>query len=130
MAVTAGASGRTSPARTYTQVVLDARSVATAAAQQAAYEDYLLNDQVNFGIGTPLPGVSSEFVTQFAALSESVSGGGDEAALLTLQVAHIRTNWVYYEVDLAQYSGSTSFACTKVAKHSLIWGVTSGKCRS
>jgi hypothetical protein len=129
MAVTAGASGHRPASPKYTQVVLDARSVAMAAAQQTSYEDNLLSSQFDSGSGTPLPGVDSAFVTQFAALSMAVSGGGQGAvALLTLQVAHIRTNWVYYEVDLAQYSGGDSFACAKVSKYSLAWYVIPGKC--
>jgi hypothetical protein len=129
MAITAGASGTRASSHRYSQVVLDARSVAGAAAQQTSYEDNLLSSQFDSGSGTPLPGVDSAFVTQFAALSTAVSGGSHgSVALLTLQVAHIRTNWVYYEVDLSQYSGGDSFACAKVSKYSLAWRVTSGKC--
>jgi hypothetical protein len=122
----AGASGHKGAASNYSQVVRDARAVAGAAAEISGYEDKVLYYSNSY------PGVASNFITQFAAMSESVGGlGWSSDSDLSMQVARETHSWVYYTIGLAgsRQAGTASFACAKVSKHALSWAVISGKCR-
>jgi hypothetical protein len=134
VATSASLAKTSAPQTSGTEVVLDARTAAISAAQQARYEDYLLVTQTNAGSGTTVPSVASEFPVQFAALSASVNSGGYYSTArghetLAAQVFSVTKKWIYYNVDL-RAKNSDTYACAKVSDVALSWYVFKGICRA